>query len=182
MRIVSGSARGRKLFAPVGMDIRPTTDKVKEAMFSIVHFDLPGTRVLDLFAGTGQLGLEALSRGADFVCFTDASRKAVELIKKNIEVTGFRTQSKVLLCDAYSFLVSSSDTFDIVFLDPPYESGMCEKAAALLPRVLSKNAVVVCESRPDEPMPQALGDLRIAKEYKYSNIKLTVYRNLPPEE
>ena len=182
MRIVSGSARGRKLFAPTGMEIRPTTDKVKEAMFSIIHFDLPGTRVLDLFAGTGQLGLEALSRGASFACFTDASRKAVDLIKKNVQATGFGAQSKVLLCDAYSYLASCGDTYDIVFLDPPYENSMCEKAAALLPRVLSGNAIVVCESRPDEPMPAQIGGLCIAKEYKYSNIRLTVYRNIAPEE
>jgi 16S rRNA (guanine(966)-N(2))-methyltransferase RsmD len=162
------------------MDIRPTTDKVKEALFSVLQFDLLGKRVLDLFAGTGQLGLEALSRGAAFVCFTDASRKAIELVKKNITVTGFGDRSKAVLTDAYSFLHSCRETFDIVLLDPPYEKEMCLKAMEALPSVLNDNAIVVCETRPDEPLPDAVGALKLAKTYHYSNIKLSVYRS--PED
>ena len=182
MRIVSGSARGRKLFTPAGMDIRPTTDKVKEALFSILQFDLPGRRALDLFAGTGQLGLEAISRGAAFAVFTDSSKKAVELVKKNVALTGFGAQSSVLLTDAFSFLSSTEDSFDLVFVDPPYEKGLCEKAAALLPRVLRPGAIVVCESRPEETLPQQIGSLTAVKEYRYSGIRLTVYRPPVTEE
>ena len=182
MRIVSGSARGRKLATPAGMEIRPTTDKVKEAWFSIIQFDLPGRRVLDLFAGTGQLGLEAVSRGAASVCFVEHSRKALELVKKNIGITGFGAVSETVFSDAFSFLASTDEIFDLVFLDPPYEMDLCAKAAALLPRVLSENAIVICETRPSEVLPETIGRLSAAKEYHYSNIKLTVYRNPAPED
>jgi len=178
MRIVSGRARGRKLITPAGMDIRPTTDKVKEAMFSIIQFDLQNKKVLDLFAGTGQLGLEAISRGAKSVCFVDSSKKALELVKSNINLTGFSNFCTLHLSDAFSFLSGNKEKFDIVILDPPYENGMCEKAAALLAGRLSDNAIVVCETRPDEPLPEEIGKLHIAKEYKYSAIKLTVYREM----
>ena len=182
MRIISGSARGRRLITPVGMEIRPTTDKVKEALFSILHFDLPGKHVLDLFAGTGQLGLEALSRGAADVVFTDSSKKAVALIKQNVGLTGFGAQSTVLQTDAFSYLSSADRRFDIVLMDPPYEKELCEKAAALLPRVLNKDAVVVCETRPDEFLPPQIGWLSAVKEYRYSGIRLTVYRTPDTEE
>ena len=182
MRIISGSARGRRLNTPTGMDIRPTTDKVKEALFSILQFDLPGKYVLDLFAGTGQLGLEALSRGAAHAVFTDSSKKAVELIKKNVALTGFGPQSTVLQTDAFSYLAATDATFDIVLLDPPYEKGLCEKAVGLLPRVLRAGAVVVCETRPEEQLPDSVGDLTAVKVYRYSGIRLTVYRTPNEEE
>ena len=182
MRIVSGAARGRKLAAPSGMDIRPTTDKVKEALFSIIQFELYGKTVLDLFAGTGQLGLEALSRGARFAYFTDSSKQAVRLIQKNIELTGFTENSRVQFTDAYGFLASCTETFDLVFLDPPYEKDMILRAAPLLARVLKPNAVVICESRVGEQLPPTIGRLAVAKEYVYSQIKLTVYREPRPEE
>ena len=181
MRIVSGSARGRRLLTPAGMDIRPTTETVKEALFSSIQFELRDKAVLDLFAGTGQLGLEALSRGAASVCFTDSSRKATELIKKNIAATGFQARSKVLLTDAFSFLASCTEKFDIVFIDPPYEKEMCLRAAQGLSRVLNDNAIVICETRPDEKLPECIGGLKAAKEYFYSNIRLTVYRKQLPE-
>lgn len=180
MRIVAGRARGRKLFTPSGMDIRPTTDKVKEALFSILQFDLPGKRVLDLFAGTGQLGLEALSRGASFVCFTDSSRKALELVKKNVSAVGFENDCRAYLTDAFAFLSAAKEKFDIVLLDPPYEKEMCAKAISLLPGVLNDHAIVVCETRPQEVLPAQIGKLTLAKEYLYSGIKLSVYRE--PEE
>lgn len=178
MRIVAGSARGRKLITPEGIDIRPTTDKVKEAMFSIIQFDLQNKSILDLFAGTGQLGLEAISRGAKSVCFVDSSKKALELVKKNISLTGFSDSVRVFHGDSFSFLKNSKEKFDIIILDPPYENGMCDKAAGLLPDVLNKNAIIICETRPDELLPENIGELKIAKEYKYSAIKLTVYREV----
>ncbi len=177
MRIVAGSAKGRKLFTPIGMDIRPTTDKVKEAMFSILQFDLPDKRVLDLFAGTGQLGIEAISRGAAFAYFTDASRKAVELINKNVDAAGFRQSSRVIQTDAFTFLNACGEKFDIVLLDPPYENGLCTRAFESLPRILNEHSIVVCETRPEETLPASIGALQLAKQYKYSNIRLSVYRN-----
>lgn len=182
MRIVSGSARGRKLITPVGMDIRPTTDKVKEALFSILQFELRDRRVLDLFAGTGQLGLEALSRGAAHVTFTDSSPKAVELVKKNAAVTGFADRCTVLRTDAFAFLQRTDEVFDIVFLDPPYEQGLYKRAMDLLPRVLAPGAVVVAETRPDEDLPDAVGPLRLYRTYRYSAISLSVYRETEEED
>ena len=182
MRIVSGAVRGRRLITPDGMDIRPTTDKVKEAMFSILQFDLPGRRVLDLFAGTGQLGLEALSRGAKSVTFTDSSKKAVSLVQRNIALTGLGAQAKTVCGDAFSFLRSTDERFDLVILDPPYDQGLCEEAIALLPGVLTDDAIVICETRPAEPLPAAVGVLPLFREYHYSNIKLTVYRKRITEE
>ena len=182
MRVIAGRYKGRKLNSPDSYAIRPTSDKAKEALFSILTAEIYGARVLDLFAGTGQLGLEALSRGAASVCFTDSSRKATELIKKNIAVTGFQARSKVLLTDAFSFLASCEEKFDIVFIDPPYEKGMCLRAAEGLSRVLNDNAIVICETRPDETLPERIGSLKAAKEYFYSNIRLTVYRKQLPEE
>lgn len=182
MRIVSGTARGRRLGTPVGMDIRPTTDKVKEALFSIIQFDLQDKMVLDMFAGTGQLGLEALSRGAKFVYFTDASKKAIELVKSNIRVTGFDAKAKAVLTDSFSFVSNTSEQFDIVLIDPPYEQGLCRKAAEVLPGALSEDAIVICETRETETLPDKIGHLKLYKEYKYSAIKLSVYRNLTSED
>ena len=182
MRIVAGTARGRKLNTPTGMEIRPTTDKVKEAMFSILQFDLPGRKVLDLFAGTGQLGLEALSRGATRALFVDSSKKAAELIRANVKLSGFSERSTVVHGDAFAFLASTNEKFDLVLLDPPYEKGLCEKAAAVLPRVLSENAIVVCETRPEEALPESIGPLTVYREYKYSAIRLTVYKSRLTEE
>ena len=106
MRVITGSARGRKLKEITGMDIRPTTDKVKESIFNIVQFDVEGRRVLDLFGGTGQLGIEALSRGAEKCVFVDQSREAVKVIRENVALTGFENQSRIVQGDAISFLTS----------------------------------------------------------------------------
>lgn len=183
MRIIAGSARGRKLCSPDGMQIRPTTDKVKEALFSILQFELEGMRVLDLFSGSGQLGLEALSRGAANAVFVDQDRTALALTKKNIRLAGFEDRSRVVHANALRFLETAAGPFDIVLLDPPYEQGLCEKAAGLLPDVIRPSSIVVCETREGEALPAAIGPLDAVKTYRYSNIKLTVYRRAAaPEE
>lgn len=176
MRVISGTQRGRKLFSLEGLDVRPTTDKVKESLFNIIQFDLEGSSVLDLFAGSGQLGIEALSRGADSVTFTDNSKKSLDTVKKNIELTGFQSLAKTVYSDAFSFLSSCNSKFDIVLLDPPYEKKLCDKAFELLPRVLTPDSVVVCETRASEELPCKVGDLVLQKSYIYSAIKLSVYR------
>ena len=119
MRVITGTARGRRLKEPQGMDIRPTTDKVKESMFSILQFDIEGRRVLDLFGGTGQLGIEALSRGALEVVFVDKSAAALKLIRENLELCGLSDQARVRNGDSLAYL-RSGEKFDLVFLDPPY--------------------------------------------------------------
>lgn len=176
MRVITGKARGRRLLTPEGMDVRPTTDKVKECLFSIIQFEIEDAVVLDLFAGTGQLGIEALSRGAAKAVFVDSSRKSLETVKKNISLAAIDAISNTNCSDAFSFLQTSRDKFDIVFLDPPYNKGLCIKSFEFLPRVLSDNPIVICETQADEILPDSVGSLTWKKEYKYSAIKLTVYR------
>ncbi len=182
MRIVAGSARGRKLISPEGMDVRPTTDKVKESLFNIIQFEVPDARVLDLFAGTGQLGLEALSRGAREAVFVDAAGKSLATVKKNVELCGFADRATLVHADAIAWLSRREGTFDLVFLDPPYHKGLCEKAMEALPPVLNDSAAVICETQADEDLPERFGPFARAKEYRYSAIRLTVYRKNDTED
>lgn len=176
MRVITGSARGRRLVSPEGIDIRPTTDKVKESIFNIIQFDVPESVVLDLFSGSGQLGIEALSRGAAKAVFVDSSKKSLDVVKKNIDLCNFTSVSSTVFSDAFTYLASSNEIFDIVFLDPPYNKGLCDRALDLLTDCVSENALVICETQIDEVLPSAAGLLVLEKEYFYSSIKLTVYR------
>ena len=174
MRVIAGEARGRRLEALPGTDVtRPTLSQVKEAMFSIVQFDLPGARVLDLYAGSGQLGIEALSRGARLAVFVEQSRKAQEMVRQNLLTTKLAEHSRVTAMDAIAYLQGCRDTFDIALLDPPYHSGLLEKA--LEPK-MSPGGVILCESALDEALPPKVGAFQIKKEYRYGKIKLTAYR------
>ena len=121
MRVITGTARGRRLKTPENSDIRPTTDNVKESVFNIIQFDIEGRRVLDLFAGTGQLGIECLSRGAAEAVFIDDSREAVRIVKDNLKACGF--SAPVLQQDALSYL-RSCGRFDLIFVDPPYDANL----------------------------------------------------------
>ena len=173
MRIITGTARGRKLKEPAGQDIRPTADSVKESIFNIVQFDVEGRRVLDLFAGTGQLGIEALSRGALSCVFVDESREAVQLVRENLERCGFRGQ-QVVTGDALSFL-RRGERFDLIIADPPYGSGLAVKAVEIAKEfdILSKGGIIVCETDRDCLVPPLFDDCRV---YRYGKIKLTVLR------
>lgn len=177
MRVITGTARGRKLKTPVGKDVRPTTDMVKEAIFSILHNDLPESRVLDLFAGSGQLGIEALSRGAKSATFIDENRESIACIKENLQHTGLFEQSSVALMDALSFLKRGGKEFDIIFLDPPYKKGILEEALPLALNILAPKGVAVCETDKNEVLPTGNEIFQIHKEYRYGKIKLTVYRD-----
>lgn len=177
MRVITGSARGRKLKTLEGGDIvRPTTDKVKEAMFSIVHFELEDAVVLDAFAGSGQLGIEALSRGAKQAYFLDESKKAAEAVKENLKTTGLFDRSVVLNADTFAFVSNTQEKFDIVFADPPYKKGLTQKLLPLLSACCASGALVVCETDFTEELPETAGDLQKHREYKYSKTKLTTYR------
>ena len=177
MRIISGSARGRKLKEPQGMDTRPTTDKVKESLFNIIQFDLEGRRVLDLFGGTGQLGLEALSRGSAHCTFVEQRREAVALIRENLKRTGFSDRARVVQGEALSFLASCRERFDIVFLDPPYQGGLLEQSLEKIVQfdILREHGIMICESPQEEELPQAVGRCRLHRTYRYGRIKLTTY-------
>lgn len=177
MRVITGSARGRKLKTLEGNDIvRPTTDKVKEAMFSIVHFELEDAAVLDAFAGSGQLGIEALSRGARKAYFLDANKKAFETVKENLKTTNLFDRAVVLNTDTLSFLNGTKERFDVVLLDPPYQKGLVGSALPLLSRCCNPNALVVCETDVSEDLPDSAGALQKQRVYKYGKTKLTTYR------
>lgn len=147
MRIITGSARGTKLNTLEGDATRPTTDKVKEALFSMIQFDIEGRAVLDLFAGSGQLGLEALSRGAARATFIDESRAAVDVVIDNAKKTHLFDRCRVSVSGAIPFLKNNAgrETYDIVFLDPPYASGLLAQSLALLPPHLAPGASIICE-------------------------------------
>lgn len=178
MRVITGTARGRKLKELPGLDTRPTTDKVKESIFNIVQFDVEGRRVLDIFAGTGQLGIEALSRGAEQCVFVDASKEAARIIKENVSLTGFADRARVTQGDAMSFLTSCREKFGLAFLDPPYASDLLdqtlERMAAI--DIMTGNGIIVCESALEKVLPDLSGPYERGREYRYGKIKLTLYR------
>lgn len=179
MRVITGEARGKKLCALIGEDItRPTTDMVKEAIFSIIQFEVAGAYVLDLFAGSGQLGIEAVSRGAKGCVFVDSSREAVEIVRKNIAACGFEDRSKVLNADAFSFVNTTAERFDIAMLDPPYHHGTLEKVLPLLEKHISGSGTVVCEHEKGLQLAEEYGNLKKYRTYKYGKIALTVYKTV----
>ena len=172
MRVITGSARGRKLKEPQGSDIRPTTDQVKEAIFNICQFDVEGRRVLDLFGGTGQLGIEAKSRGALQVEIGDASRDSIRLIRENVKAVGL--DIRVVQTDAIAFL-QSCGTYDLIFLDPPYDSDLVEKALAQIKAfdILSNGGIIICETRAETTVSEPDPPYFLKKQYRYGKVKLT---------
>ncbi len=150
MRIITGKARGKKLITLEGETTRPTGERVKEAVFSMIQFDIEGRKVLDLFGGSGQLALEALSRGAESAVILDASQEAVEIIKTNAKATGLFDKCRISVMEYEAFLKRSAgrESFDIIFLDPPYKSGYMPRALELISRggIAKPNAIIVCES------------------------------------
>lgn len=178
MRIITGTARGRKLKELEGMETRPTTGKVKESLFNIIQFDVEGRNVLDLFAGTGQLGIEALSRGAARCTFVDLRKDAAVLIRENAALCGFTDQSEVRQTDYLAYLSGCRDKFGLVFLDPPYAAGLLDKALETIAKIdiVSENGIIVCESAANQVLPELSAPYEKGREYRYSKIKLTVYR------
>ena len=176
MRVITGSARGRRLKALDGLDVRPTTDKVKESLFSALQFDLEGRRVLDLFAGSGQLGLEALSRGADSAVFVDKSKASIAVVRDNLSATRLAENARVMQTDALTFLKTTAQQFDVAFLDPPYGTGLLQQALAVLPSVMSEYGLIACEHPVDEAVPDAVGPFAVYRRYRFGKIAVTVYR------
>ena len=178
MRVITGTARGRKLREPEGIAIRPTTDSVKEAIFNTIQFDIEGRRVLDLFAGTGQLGIEALSRGARECVFIDQSTAAVKLVRENLKACGLT--ATVLQTDAIGYL-QQGQKFDLIFLDPPYDTTLVEKALQTVAKsdILMSGGIIVCETRRETVLPELSAPYRMRREKCYGRIKLTLYERQP---
>lgn len=184
MRVITGSARGRRLGELEGMETRPTTDRVKEGMFNILQFDIEGRRVLDLFAGTGQLGIECLSRGAASAVFVDRRADAVKLIKENLKATDLQDRARVVAGDSMEYLRTLGERFDIILLDPPYASGLLESAIAHIARfdILESHGIIVAEHPAERTLPPLEPPYRLHKTYRYGKIGLTVYRRSGNEE
>ncbi len=180
MRVISGKARGVSLKTPDGMKTRPTADRVKEAMFSIIQFDLPNAKVLDLFAGTGQLGIEALSRGAKSAIFVDCQDSACKLIKENLKKTHFEQESRVIKSDYMSYLKTTSDKFDIILLDPPYAELFLENSLKMITEIdiLQTNGIIVTERPLEKELSLEFSGFSRSKDYKYGKTLLTLYRKV----
>jgi 16S rRNA (guanine966-N2)-methyltransferase len=177
MRVITGTARGRKLQTPAGTAVRPTSDMVKEAVFSIVQFEVEGARVLDLFAGSGQMGIEALSRGARSCVFVDNAKNSLAAVRENLRSCNLTAHAKVMAGDALVFLREyRGEPFDIAFLDPPYAEGLMPAALAALSDHISQSGVVLCETDRDTPLPETAGSLILKKKYRYGKTKLVQYR------
>ena len=178
MRVISGKARGVQLKTPDGMATRPTADRVKEALFSIIQFDLPGAKVLDLFGGTGQLGIEALSRGAKSAVFVDAGEPACLLIRENLRRTKLETDTSVVRSDYLAYLQRCREKFDIIFLDPPYAEVFLENALNCIAEIdiLQSGGIIIAERPVGKELPWELDGFTRSKDYKYGTVLLTLYR------
>lgn len=178
MRIISGSRRGHKLYEFEGMDIRPTTDRVKESIFNLIQSYVPGARVLDMFAGSGALSFEALSRGAVSAVLADSDRRSVDIIKKNAEALKFSELCDIVNGSCFDLLKRcGKGSFDIVFMDPPYNKGFIEPALAEIAEreILSEDGIVVLESDNTDFSGEFQG-LEIVKQRRYGRTYITVYR------
>lgn len=176
MRVITGTARGRRLETLPGEDTRPTGEKVKEGLFSAIQFEIEGRRVLDLFAGSGQLGIEALSRGAAGCVFVDRSREAVEVIRRNLKAANLTQNTQVLNLDADAYLQRPGDRFDLVFLDPPYASGLQEPMLQKVGPLVNDGGAVICESDGSQTLPETVGGLSLRRTYRYGRVALWLYR------
>lgn len=178
MRVISGKARGVVLKTPVGMATRPTADRVKEALFSIIQFDLPGARILDLFGGTGQLGIEALSRGAASAVFVDQREDACRMIQENLRRTKLIQHGKVIRSDYLAYLKNTQEKFNIVLLDPPYAEYFLENALNLITEIdiLQSGGIIVTERPLGKELPLNFQGYIRSKDYKYGKTLLALYR------
>lgn len=178
MRVITGTARGRRLKELEGMETRPTVDRVKEGMFSALQFDIEGRRVLDLFAGTGQLGIECLSRGAASAVFVDRRADAVKLIRENLKITGLQEKARVVAGDSVAYLNGLREKFGIIFLDPPYKAGLLEPILTHIAEfdILEPHGIIVAEHPAGMVLPALAEPYRVHRTYRYGKIGLTIFR------
>ena len=185
MRVVSGEKRGLKLCdVPPAVTCRPTADRVKEAMFDIVRFRLQG-RVLDLFGGTGQLGIEAISNGCESAVICDNNADSIALINRNVTKAGFNDRITVLHTDYKRFIKNNAKRgeFDVIFLDPPYNCELLEKAMNYIDEygILAEGGIIIAESAMETVLPETFGGLKMEKSYRYGTVAVRIY-SYPKEE
>lgn len=186
LRVIAGKAKGRILHSVPGEGTRPITDRTKESLFNILRPDIPGSVWLDLFAGTGSVGIEALSRDASFVRFIDIGRSAVETVQSNLALTGFKENAEVIRGDAFSLLQRSPDRrFDYVYIAPPQYLGLWKRAVQSLderPGWLVDDAWVIAQIHPTEYEELDLQNLEEFDQRKYGSTLLVFFEHMPPEE
>ena len=175
MRVITGTARGMRLKELPGLETRPTTDKVKESVFNIVQFDVEGRRVLDLFGGTGQMGIEALSRGAASCTFVDVRKEAAAVIQITWPIPDEGREGGA--GDYSAHCPGCREKFDLVFLDPPYGAGMLEKALEAIAKIdiMTENGIIVCESAAESALPELAAPYAKGRDYRYGKIKITLF-------
>ena len=176
MRVSTGTAKGCRLETIAGLDTRPTVERVKEGIFSAISFEIEGRRVLDLFAGSGQMGLEALSRGAASCVFVDSSRDAVQVVRRNMAATKLSANATVLCRDVLGFLQQSTERFDLVFLDPPYGAELLIPCLEALSGRVAPGGAVLCESDRQTELPEMVGDFYLDRSYRYGRVAVRLYR------
>ena len=176
MRVITGTARGKRLAMLSGEAVRPTPDRIKEAVFSVIQFDIEGRRMLDLFTGSGQMGIEALSRGAAQAVMVDASRDSIRVAEQNLRSTGLLEKARLIYGDGESYISSCREKFDIAFLDPPYRKGILQRVLPLVEEHMNPGGSLFCEHPSDEELPETVGRFSKMKEYRYGKILVTLYR------
>ncbi len=178
MRVITGTARGVQLKAPKGMDTRPTMDQVKEGIFSAIQFEVEGRRVLDLFAGSGQLGIEALSRGAAHCTFIDRGKEPCAIVRENLKKTRLEDRATVLQADYSSYLKTCRQQFDLILLDPPYAEIFLESALKIVSEIdiLTNSGIIVCERPCSKELSGEFPGLVCYREYRYGKAAVTIFR------
>ena len=178
MRVIAGTARSVPLLSRDGLDTRPTTDRVKEAIFNIIQFEIEGRQVLDLFGGSGQMAIEALSRGAAGAVIVDQSKDCVSVIRQNLSKTRLSDRAELVCADYMSYLNSAKKRFDLIFLDPPYREKFLESALNRISEIdiLKSGGIIVCERPAEKVLPEAYSVFRRVRDYRYGKTGITVYR------
>ena len=178
MRVIAGTARSVPLLSREGLDTRPTADRVKEAVFNIIQFEIEGRQVLDLFGGSGQMAIEALSRGADGAVIVDQSRESISMIRQNLSKTRLTAHAEVLCADYMEFLSQNKKKFDLIFLDPPYRENFLEKALKKISEIdiLKSGGIIICERPAEKVLPNTYTAFYRVREYRYGKTGINVYR------
>lgn len=180
MRVIAGTARSIPLLTREGLDTRPTADRVKEAEFNIIQFEIEGRAVLDLFGGSGQLGIECLSRGAKEAVIVDESSEAIRIIRENLSRTKLTEKAQVIQSDYLTYLANCTKQFQLIFLDPPYKENFLENALNKISEIdiLSSGGIILCEHPSDKAISAEYPGLNRGKTYRYGKTALTVFRKL----
>ena len=178
MRVIAGTARSVPLLSRDGLDTRPTTDRVKEAIFNIIQFEIEGRQILDLFGGSGQMAIEALSRGAAGAVIVDQSKDSVSIIRQNLQKTKLTEKAEVVCADYMEYLNRCKKRFDLIFLDPPYREKFLENALNRISEIdiLKSGGIIVCERPAEKALPDAYAAFRRVRDYRYGRTGVTVYR------